>query len=73
MKIFVRPKDGVKVRDPITMAHIPELGASVERTSYWLRRIKDGDVSIVPPVPPPKPEDEDKEELKALNRAKNSK
>lgn len=44
-KIFVRPVEGIKVRIPGTSQHLPSEGASVTATSYWLRRISDGDVT----------------------------
>ncbi|MBI9079191.1 MAG: DUF2635 domain-containing protein [Pseudodesulfovibrio sp.] len=42
--MFVKPKKDLKVRDPQTGRHLPSEGAGVEQTSYWLRRIKAGDV-----------------------------
>ena len=42
---WVRPAPGIKVRkeDP-TQGHLPEEGAHVPLTSYYRRRLKDGDV-----------------------------
>lgn len=44
-KVFATPKEGVLVRHengkPLDVA-----GESVERTSYWLRRERDGDVVL---------------------------
>ncbi len=45
--IFIKPRDGVKVRDPLTGEHLPEAGAEKPRGRYWLRRLNDGDVQIV--------------------------
>lgn len=47
-KIFVVPADGLIVRYPEQPSRIlPENGAEVPETSYWLRRIADGDVLVV--------------------------
>lgn len=40
--------DAIKVRDPVTGEHLPAAGANVELTSYWRRRMRDGDVVEVP-------------------------
>lgn len=40
----LKPKDGLKVYDPEAHAHLPEDGRRVTVNSYWLRRLKDGDV-----------------------------
>ena len=45
--MFVKPKDGLKVRDPVTMRHIPDAGMEVPETSFWMRRLADGDVSVI--------------------------
>ncbi len=42
--MFVKPRSGLKVRDPRNMWHLPETGAKVPRNTYWLRRLKSGDV-----------------------------
>jgi hypothetical protein len=42
--LFVKPAEGLKVRDPDTRRHLPEEGAAVPRSTYWLRRLRDGDV-----------------------------
>lgn len=51
-KVFVIPKPGVLVRHengkPLDAA-----GEAVDRSAYWLRRERDGDVTIGP-VPPAK-------------------
>lgn len=41
----VRPAPGLKVRDPEHGGrHLPEVGADVPETAYWLRRLRAGDV-----------------------------
>jgi hypothetical protein len=50
--MFVKPAPGVKVRDPMSRLHIPELGVEVSATdTYWARRLADGDVVEVTPAP----------------------
>lgn len=52
---FLKPTDpDVKVRDPVTKEHLPESGQEKPRNSYWLRRIKDGDVMEARPPAPQK-------------------
>ena len=44
--MFVKPVDGVRVRDPgHNFAYVPEQGANVPRSNYWLRRIAEGSVA----------------------------
>ncbi len=45
--MFVKPKDGLPVRDPATKRHLPAEGKEVPETSYWLRRLKCGDVVLI--------------------------
>ena len=56
--IQVRPREGLRVRyeDP-ARGHVPPEGADVVLTTYYRRRIADGDLVLVdaPPPPPPKP------------------
>lgn len=48
-KIFVKPKDGKRVIDPVTgRALLPE-GGHVEKTSYWMRRLAGGEVLLGEP------------------------
>lgn len=53
-KVFATPKEGVLVRrengKPLDTA-----GEPVERNSFWLRRERDGDVTLSP-LPPADPE-----------------
>jgi len=44
--VFVIPATGLKVADQERGGHLPEGGAEVPQTSYWNRRIKDGDVTV---------------------------
>jgi len=41
--IKIKPAGKNLLRNPDTMAHILPGGEHVERNSYWLRRIADGD------------------------------
>lgn len=40
----VKHAPGRQVRDPISKRHIPEQGKDVPENSYWLRRLRTGDV-----------------------------
>ena len=42
--MFLVPKPGTQVRDPVTAEPLPESGAAKPRTAYWFRRLRDGDV-----------------------------
>jgi len=44
--MFVKPKDGLSVRDPVKGSPLPAEGAEVPDTIFWRRRVRDGDVSI---------------------------
>ncbi len=44
MQKFLVPKKGVKVPFPLSRKFLKESGQLVEMSSYWIRRIKDGDV-----------------------------
>lgn len=48
--MFVKPKPGVRVRDPKNRGHLPESGADVPEDQYWLRRLADGDVTLSSPI-----------------------
>lgn len=43
--MFVKPAPGVIVRDPATKRPLPPDGKDVPESNYWLRRLRDGDVS----------------------------
>lgn len=53
-QMFVRPADGLVVLTPEPpYTPLPLEGAHVPRTTYWLRALSRGDVSIVDaPLPP---------------------
>lgn len=52
----IRPKNGLKVRDPRSKRHIP-IGYVVKDTDpYWYRRLRSGDVEVVEDEPAPKVE-----------------
>lgn len=55
MKIKVKPKEGLKVVHPENGRALAAEGAEVEQSSYWLRRLAEGDVVLL----------EEKEEQKA--------
>lgn len=42
--IVVKPAPGRLVRDPQTLQKLAEAGERKPRDSYWLRRLRDGDV-----------------------------
>ncbi|TKI02894.1 DUF2635 domain-containing protein [Martelella alba] len=44
--MFVKPNTGRAVRDPVKGTLLPAEGAEVPDTSFWRRRLRDGDVSI---------------------------
>lgn len=51
--MFVKPKDGMKVRRPEKpFAALPAEGAEVPDDSFWNRRLGDGDVVLVQPSAP---------------------
>lgn len=45
--MFVKPKDGLSVRCPVRGEALPKDGAEVPDNTFWRRRLKDGDVSLV--------------------------
>ena len=45
--MLVRPAPGCAVRDPFTRALLPEAGADVPETDFWLRRLLQGDVLLI--------------------------
>lgn len=48
--IFVKPREGVKVADPVAKDFLPSEGREVQASIYWLRRIDDGDAIYVHPT-----------------------
>jgi hypothetical protein len=57
--VFVKPAKGLRVRDPISKLHLPEDGKEVPESTFWIRRLKSGDVVQVYPIPNPIPSDEE--------------
>lgn len=47
----LKPREGVQVRDPRNAEPLPKEGARVPRNAYWLRRLRDGDVTEVRRAP----------------------
>ena len=45
--ITVKPAHDRRVVDPATRKPLPADGAEVERSVYWLRRLREGDVTEV--------------------------
>lgn len=42
--MYVKPAEGLQVRDPRNAVPLPAEGAEVPRSRYWVRRLRDGDV-----------------------------
>lgn len=55
------PKPGLLIRDPFRGDHLPPEGREVERTAYWRRRERDGDVTLTAAPPAPAPNSKKKE------------
>lgn len=49
--MFVKPKAGLIVRDPITKRPLLPEGREVPADGYWLRRLRSGDVVEVAQIP----------------------
>jgi len=49
-KEHLKPVSGLIVRDPRNAEPLPAKGKTVDMTSYWLRRLKEGSVEIVKPT-----------------------
>lgn len=56
--MFLKPKPGLVVRDPVTKFPLPAEGRDVQMTSYWQRRLDSGDVEVPPPPAAPAPTQE---------------
>ena len=48
--MHLKPKPGMKIPDPEKGGYLSPEGRPVAPTSYWLRRITDGDVVEVKPT-----------------------
>ena len=51
MKVHATPTPGLIVRHPDTGKPLDATGEPVERDSYWLRRERDGDVTLTAITP----------------------
>jgi len=45
-KVFVKPVEGKRCKDPRSNLVLPERGKYVPKNSYWLRRVSDGDCVV---------------------------
>lgn len=52
--LYLVPTSSVAPRDPVTGQPLPEEGAHKPRTSYWLRRLREGSVKEAKPPKPAK-------------------
>lgn len=50
--IQIKPAPGLTVRDPKTARPLATEGENKPRTTYWQRRLRDGDVVLVEDAPP---------------------
>jgi hypothetical protein len=49
--MFIKPADGLYIRDPFKRDFLPPEGRDVDADDlYWTRLARDGDVTIVEPV-----------------------
>ncbi len=48
--MFVKPLDGLTVRDPRSRVPLPADGVEVPETSFWLRRLRDKSIAIAEPA-----------------------
>ena len=44
--MYIKPVENRQVPDPETGRDLPKEGREVEKTQYWTRRLKDGDITI---------------------------
>ena len=44
---IVKPKQGCKVVDPMSLRVVPNEGAEVPWNSYWMRRVAEGSLNVV--------------------------
>ena len=49
---FIRPAKGLRIADPKSGEYLPEKGAVMPRSGFWLRRLKEGDVTEDVPESP---------------------
>lgn len=43
-ELLLKPKPGLKVKDPVTGKPLADDGETKPATTYWLRRLAEGDV-----------------------------
>jgi len=53
--MLVKPTAGRTVRDPVKGTLLPEEGAEVQESTFWNRRLRDGDVVNADAAPQGKP------------------
>lgn len=53
-RIKIKPKSGLKIRDPFHADFLPDNGRDVQKNSYWIRRLKEGSVTLVEEAQPAK-------------------
>lgn len=46
--LHLRPVGELLVRDPLTRERLPQAGAVVPKSSFWMRRLREGSVEEVP-------------------------
>ena len=54
VSFFVKPAPGLRIADPQTGEYLPETGAVMPRSGFWLRRLADGDIVEAKPAAPAK-------------------
>lgn len=42
--MFVKPGEGLTVREPVSLRILPAEGQEVPENGFWMRRLRDGDV-----------------------------
>jgi len=47
--MYVKPAQGLSIRDPDLLDLLPESGRLVPDSDYWLRRVRDEDVVLADP------------------------
>lgn len=63
--MFIKPKPGVVLRDPISKQVLPAEGRNVPSSGFWLRRIAEGSVELVASVATPLPAEAPKSKEKS--------
>lgn len=47
MQEYLKPKEGMIIRDPVTKIPLGAEGCLMEMTTFWNRRILDGTVDVI--------------------------